>query len=653
MTDLLVFGVDGMNPEFTQKMIDEGEMPALERLQDTEDADFGSFKSFVCEGYEYPHTGPCLTPDVRAYTKEGLKNYEDIEIGDEVLSISENQEVQWKKVTEKMVREHKGTVYDIKHSKASATVTPDHNLAVRNEKDKIERVKASLLPSKFEVPTHGKQTPARKEVNEKTAVGLDFPKTEDYAEFLGWFIADGNINGNEIRISKIIEEDREKIKDAIRKLGDYEPSERQTNICFYAPELAEELEEKIGKKSIEREIPNKYLSRWTHEQLRTLYETLVDADGARQERNKYHTSSKKLAYDFAELCIRLGFSPHVENRGGGKQEIKGETYEVEDRYRVHIAREDNNTEIRKHRHWTEKDYNGKVWDLEVEDNHTFLVERNGKLHFTGNCWTSLYTGLKPEEHGLLSGGWNDGDSKFHTLNTVWDELGEAGHSVFLYGMPMTYKAKPVNGRMVSGFISTTLKSLWSNCVYPDSFEDELPDDFMEYTSSYVAKVRTDGAKPDTDTEDFYTELSYAESERLEQFLDVYSDGEEDVVAYGTTLVDKIGHVAGINKDSRFAREAYSFLDLMLDQILEAVQPEDVVIVSDHGFSDFSHDLEGYALDTTGQGLDNIFDLTPCLMNYFNLDYVPEEFGPVEGENQDLTESEIEDVKDQLDALGYF
>jgi len=652
MTELLILGVDGMNPGYTQKRIEEGDMPNLKQLQQRENAVYGEFESYVCEGYSTPHTGPCLTPDVRAYTKDGLKNYEDIDVGDEVLSISEHQEVQWKKVTEKMVREHKGKVYDIEHSKASATVTPDHNLAVRNNKDRIERVKASLLPSRFEVPTHGKQVPAPHEVNEKTAIGLDFPNTEDYAEFLGWFIADGNISGNEIRISKTIEEDREKIKDSIKKLGDYEPSERQTNICFYAPELAEELKEKIGGKSVERRIPKKYLSRWTHEQLKTLYDTLMNADGDRKEGRKYHTSSKDLAYDFAELCIRLSYSPSIENRGGGEQEIKGETYDVEDRYRVHVAKEDNDTKIRKDRHWNEKDYNGKVWDLEVEDNHTFLVERNGKLHFTGNCWTSIYTGLKPEEHGLMSGGWEEGDSRFHTMNTVWDRLSNEDISMTLYGMPMTYKAKEINGEMVSGFVSTTLKSMWSNCVYPESLEERLPDDFIEKTSSYVAKVKTEGAKPNTDAEKFYSELSYAEEQRIREFRQLYNQDTADIVAYGTTLVDKIGHVAAINEESEYAERAYKKTDSILGQLLETLKPEHVMVISDHGFSDYSHSLQGYYLNTAGQEMDNVFDFAPALLNYFGLEYSEEDYGPAE-DSGDLTESEIEDVKDQLDALGYF
>jgi len=236
------------------------------------------------------------------------------------------------------------------------------------------------------------------------------------------------------------------------------------------------------------------------------------------------------------------------------------------------------------------------------------------------------------------------------MNTVWDKLSDEGHQMFLYGMPMTYKAKEINGKMVSGFVSTTLKSMWSNCVSPASLENELPEDFIENTSSYVAKVKTDGAKPGTDTETFYNAIRTSELNRLSTFKEVHSN--EEIVAYGTTLVDKIGHVAGISEDSEKAVKSYKILDQLLGELLETLRPEDVMVISDHGFSDYSHSLQGYYLNTAGQEMDNVFDFTPTLLHIKDVKYDKNDFGPTD-QDQDLTEGEIEDVKNQLNALGYF
>jgi len=273
-----------------------------------------------------------------------------------------------------------------------------------------------------------------------------------------------------------------------------------------------------------------------------------------------------------------------------------------------------------------------------------------KTPHTGPMWTSIYTGLKPQEHGVTSGGWNDGDSKFHVMNTVWDKLSSEGHEMYLYGMPMTYKAKEINGKMVSGFISTTLKSMWSNCVYPEEFEDELRDGMIENTASYVAKVKTDGAKPGTDTENFYNKLRTAELNRLSTFKETHD--QEEIVAYGTTLVDKMGHVAGISEDSEYAVKSYKILDELLGELLETLQPEDVAIVSDHGFTEYSHSTTGYALDTSGRGLGDVFGFTPYLLDMFDLEYDKNDYGPT-NQDQNLTDQEINDVKNQLESMGYF
>jgi len=281
------------------------------------------------------------------------------------------------------------------------------------------------------------------------------------------------------------------------------------------------------------------------------------------------------------------------------------------------------------------------------DFESFVCEGYSTPH-TGPMWTSLYTGLKPEEHGLVSGGWNDGDSKFHVMDTVWDKLSEENHEMFLYGMPMTYKAKEINGKMVSGFVSTTLKSMWSNCIYPDDLD--VDKDFIENTASYISKVKTEGAKPDTDTEKFYNILRTGELNRLSKFKE--TEEEEEIVAYGTTLVDKMGHVAGISEDSEYAVKSYKILDQLLGELLKTLQPAEVAVISDHGFREYEHSTTGYFLDTTGRGMDEVFDFSPYLLDIFGVEYRSEEYGPT-GDSQDLTEDEIQDVKKQLDALGYF
>jgi hypothetical protein len=92
------------------------------------------------------------------------------------------------------------------------------------------------------------------------------------------------------------------------------------------------------------------------------------------------------------------------------------------------------------------------------------------------------------------------------------------------------------------------------------------------------------------------------------------------------------------------------LDYIIGELIRELQPTHVTILSDHGFSEYSHDLHGYYLDNTGYGLDNIFAFTPYMENIYGLKDT--EYGPTD-ERNDITESEVEDIKNQLGDLGYF
>lgn len=287
------------------------------------------------------------------------------------------------------------------------------------------------------------------------------------------------------------------------------------------------------------------------------------------------------------------------------------------------------------------------------DFESYTVEGYNVPH-TGPMWTTLYTGLYPKEHGLTEGGWREGQSTFHELYTVWDKLSDASDKrMALYGMPMTYRAKPINGWMISGFVHTTLKSLYYNCMYP---EDLVDTEFIENTASYRAKVMLEeGCSPNMpeEPEEAMNILLEGERNRMNQFKEMAeTDKDLDIVAYGTTFADKMGHVDGINPTNENTRKTYREIDRMLGELRETLNPEEIVIISDHGFSGWSHDELGYYLDTTEKGMTGVFDFTPWLLNHFGIEYDREEYGPLDGEGEEISEEEKEEIRSQLADLGY-
>lgn len=96
---------------------------------------------------------------------------------------------------------------------------------------------------------------------------------------------------------------------------------------------------------------------------------------------------------------------------------------------------------------------------------------------TGAAWSSLITGVNPGKHGIytlmeyLPGkGILPTDSTRRRSRAVWDILGLHGKKVIVVSVPITYPVEPVNGVMISGFMTPRNAG---DYIYPRSLMDEL------------------------------------------------------------------------------------------------------------------------------------------------------------------------------------
>lgn len=247
---------------------------------------------------------------------------------------------------------------------------------------------------------------------------------------------------------------------------------------------------------------------------------------------------------------------------------------------------------------------------------------------TGPAFTTMYTGVEPSKHGITEGGWRTGDSNFDGIYTIFDKLSEENVSMALYELIMGYPAKEVNGWMLSGFVSPPLESKFHKYYSPDSLEKDLPNDTYNVSTTYIAKKVLGGAAPNTDTEEAYKTLTNMCKRQLKIFDHVYKrQGDKDLVWFGTTLADKMGHVNGIRHDEKTI-QTYQYIDYMLKKLIDITDPEDILIVSDHGFSNYSHDLYGYQLNTTENKFTNLYEIAPAIADYFDVEYNKEDYGEV-------------------------
>lgn len=89
------------------------------------------------------------------------------------------------------------------------------------------------------------------------------------------------------------------------------------------------------------------------------------------------------------------------------------------------------------------------------------------------AWSSMMTGVNPGKHNIF--GFIDRDPVSYKqfiptgrnmkARTLWEVLGDAGKRVAVVNVPVTYPPRPVNGLLVSGFLSPSLEK----AVYPASY----------------------------------------------------------------------------------------------------------------------------------------------------------------------------------------
>jgi predicted AlkP superfamily phosphohydrolase/phosphomutase len=97
---------------------------------------------------------------------------------------------------------------------------------------------------------------------------------------------------------------------------------------------------------------------------------------------------------------------------------------------------------------------------------------------SSSSWSSFLTGMNPGKHGVVDFVHPGRESPTVTMTTsasrrtraLWNWLNDAGYQVGLLGIPTTYPPEPVDGFMVSGFLTPGSDRPWA---YPPELKGEL------------------------------------------------------------------------------------------------------------------------------------------------------------------------------------
>jgi predicted AlkP superfamily phosphohydrolase/phosphomutase len=210
------------------------------------------------------------------------------------------------------------------------------------------------------------------------------------------------------------------------------------------------------------------------------------------------------------------------------------------------------------------------------------------------AWTSMVTSKNPGRLGLY-GIRNRLDHSYDKMifansllvkeDTLWDILSRKGKKVTLIGVPQTYPPKPVNGYMITCFLTPDTNSHYT---YPESLRDEV--------RSWVGEYMLDVDNFRTEEKDKLLDQIYEMTKKqFEVGRHLLTEKDWDFFMMVVMGIDRIHHGFWRFHDPKHAkyepgskyeysiRDYYMNVDRRVGELLSCVEPDTtVMIVSDHG-----------------------------------------------------------------------
>lgn len=209
------------------------------------------------------------------------------------------------------------------------------------------------------------------------------------------------------------------------------------------------------------------------------------------------------------------------------------------------------------------------------------------------AWMVMATGKTPGELGLYgfrhrkSGTYNDiwiAHSKSIKEKAIWDYLGEKGLKSVLVGVPPSYPPKPINGYLISCFITPDASV---NYTYPKSLKPEIESLAGEYI--FDVPFRKDDRDEVLEgtlemTKQHFEVIRYLLQEKEWNYFEFVEIGLDRIHHAFWKYFDKSHHLhVPDSKYKNVIRDYYKLLDKEIGSIIRLLDDSTAIsIVSDHG-----------------------------------------------------------------------
>lgn len=413
--------------------------------------------------------------DLAVLTIDGWKHPSDITMEDLVATRAQTGELEYQKPEYITNQEYNGELYNFKHRRCEFAVTPNHRILATyasNAQERSDILNGKIVKKeeyKFArdaaneafgfIPTQASWSGQDSEYIEIGGIKYN---SKDFAEFLGWYIAEGYLIKNDngpigFSISQSKEKNLKKynrIKILLEKLFSDPVHAYKNDIRIRNRSVAEYLVQ-FGK-SHEKYVPQ-FIKNASQETINRFLDGYLNGDGWKTKSNGWqaYTVSEILRDDLLELGLKTGWTPRYmgisKTKGHHKIPI-GQNWNPEKHkpcYRISFSKGNVSWE-RRMKHWSTINYSGPIWCVTVPN-------QNFYLRYNGNCF---WTGNSPRDQEL------------------WTELTPPPTRTNAMRFVSTYSGIPG--------VSNLLENIYKAMVKPENFCDI--GDFMNYETGETTKL---------------------------------------------------------------------------------------------------------------------------------------------------------------------
>jgi len=415
----------GLNPNVTKVRTDQGEY-----LSNILASLHGSVLEHVSFSFVLHNVSRvcCYDSDTEVLTDQGWIPWPKVE-GDESFATLDpvTRELEYQKATEVYHADYEGPMYRVASEQVDLLVTPNHRMWVRRydtqaarrgEQDFGVELAEDILHKRVQyqkAATWRGRTPDRVEIPATTRIyvrsdtgtqgtrnypAVSFPAMP-FARFLGYFIAEGSINGHQISLAQNRGPTLERMRRAIEEMGlsAYVPGTGHGTVRTQCTSLRDFLAN-LGH-SHEKYVPA-LVHGWGPEAIETFLDAMAEGDGITHRKSGHrviYTSSPQLADDLQVLAIKAGISANirVDDRVGLERTLpNGQRFtNLRPCYVVSLLKKRsmplvNSGRSRPGRYWNTEGrhdrmehYSGRIHCVKVP-NGLLWVRRNGKPVVSGN-----------------------------------------------------------------------------------------------------------------------------------------------------------------------------------------------------------------------------------------------------------------------------